>query len=380
MLEPRLKLCIVQESNPGPTFVRVHATRLPYDIKVVHGLIPCFTDHYILSQNLVPRALRKIKRLIYQKSWDWEVTSAYLRMFRRWRPDVVLAEFGPTAVKVMEACRLSRIPLVAHFHGGFDVGCEEVVSRHSVTYPRLFQIAKAVVAVSEAMKNDLLALGARPDNLHCVYYGIDSRKFVGGMPELSAPVFIAIGQFIDFKAPYLTILAFEKVFRLHRNARLRLVGDGPLLPICMDIVRACKMEDAVCFLGNQPHDTVAEELRNARCFVQHSVIAASGNREGTPVAILEASMTGLPVISTRHQGIPEVVMNGKTGYLVDEGDIDSMATHMIAMLENPELAGHLGKVGRRHALLNFDEEKSLRQLGTILESSADRERHKYVEK
>ena len=111
-------------------------------------------------------------------------------------------------------------------------------------------------------------------------------------------------------------------------------------------MNASKIEVAVVFLGKLSHERVEEELRQARCFVQHSVIADSGNREGTPVAILEACMAGLPVVSTRHQGIAEVIREGETGYLVDERDINSMSAHMLTLAENPLQAGRLLEVLR----------------------------------
>jgi Glycosyl transferases group 1 len=103
----------------------------------------------------------------------------------------------------------------------------------------------------------------------------------------------------------------------------------------------------VTFLGEQPHDVVAAELRGARAFVQHSITAVDGDSEGLPNSVLEASATGIPVVSTRHAGIPEIVVDGTTGYLVDEHDVPAMVTQMERLLGDPALAATLGRAGRR---------------------------------
>lgn len=364
-----LQVCIVQENNPGPTFVRLHAKHLPAKVTVVHGLLPRLGDQCLLSQSISARAARKLWRTITHREWDWEITHGYLKVFRACQPDVVLAEFGPCAVRVLDACSRLRLPLIAHFHGGFDVGCYDVIRQHAVTYPRLFRNAAAVIAVSQTMRDDLIQLGAPPEKVHYVLYGVDPNEFSGADPAKAPPLFIAVGQFIDFKAPHLTLLAFAKVLRDCPTARLRMIGDGPLLPMCRDLAKALRITHGVAFLGKQPHDVVQRELRAARCFVQHSIIADSGNREGTPVAILEACMTGLPIVSTRHQGIAEVVRNGETGYLVDEYDIDSMSTRMVTLAKNSLLAAQLGNAARRYAVVHFNHEKAIERLWSIMLST-----------
>ena len=87
--------------------------------------------------------------------------------------------------------------------------------------------------------------------------------------------------------------------------------DGPLMSECRRLAQVLGIEQSVTFLGAQAPAVVREEMRSVRCFVQHSVEAASGDCEGTPVAIIEAGATGLPVVATRHGGIPDVVIEGR---------------------------------------------------------------------
>ncbi|MEJ7710231.1 MAG: glycosyltransferase [Pyrinomonadaceae bacterium] len=214
-----------------------------------------------------------------------------------------------------------------------------------------------------------MALGAPPEKVHYNPCGVDYRAFAGGDPAKAPPVFVAAGRFVDKKAPHLTLLAFAAAHRSHPEARLRMIGDGPLLAACQDLAKGCGIDSAVTFLGAQSHSVVQAEMQRARCFVQHSVEASSGDCEGTPVSILEAGASGLPVISTRHAGIPDVIIEGQTGFLNDEHDVDGMAEHMRRLTREPETASALGLAARERIRNNFSIELSVQQLWSIIESA-----------
>ena len=296
-----------------------------------------------------------------------ETTAAYIAAFRRSHATAVLAEYGPTGVATMEACRHLDIPLIVHFHG-YDASVREVLEEHAKTYPLLFQEAAAIVAVSRAMERKLISLGAPAEKVHYNPCGINCDNFSGADPASAPPVFLAVGRFIEKKAPHLTLKAFANVHRSVPEARLRMLGDGPLLNECRKLAGELKIEDVVTFLGAQSPAVVQEEMRSARCFVQHSIEAANGDCEGTPVGILEAGASGLPVVSTRHAGIADVIVEGETGFLVDEGDVDGMAKHMLQLAREPALALSLGRAARQRVQRHFSEQRSDRRLWEIIES------------
>src|SRR5690606_23417476 len=126
-------------------------------------------------------------------------------------------------------------------------------------------------------------------------------------------------------APHLTLHAMKLVLDQVPEARLRMIGDGPLLGTCQDIAQALAIDHAVTFLGACPHEQVFAEMQSARAFVQHSVVSRDGNSEGTPNSVLEASAAGLPVVATRHAGISDVIADNGTGFLVVERDVQGMA-------------------------------------------------------
>jgi colanic acid/amylovoran biosynthesis glycosyltransferase len=222
------------------------------------------------------------------------------------------------------------------------------------------------------MQDRLVALGAPTERVHHIPYGVDCHKFGGSNPAAAPPVILSVGRFVEKKAPHLTIEAFALAHRADPAARLRMVGDGPLLERCQELAKKLLPGEAVTFLGTQPHEAIEAEMRRARCFVQHSVEAESGDSEGTPVAILEAGASGLPVISTRHAGIPEVIVEGETGFLVDEKDVAAMAKQMTRLIREPALAAELGLAARRRIETVFTAEQSLAHLWSVILSCITR--------
>ena len=345
-------------------FIRSHIDLLPADTVAIHGFIPEVNGAPVLHQGALTRLARKARRVVSQRPWDDEIAHGYVRAFAR-RPAAVLAEFGPTAVRLVEPCRRAGVPLIAHFHG-YDISVRSVIDDHAEGYRQVFREAAAIVAVSRAMHAALLQLGAPAERLHYCPYGVDCRAFAGGEPAQAPPTALAVGRFVDKKAPHLTILAFADAHRRHPAARLRMIGDGTLRGACVDLVAALGLGDAVTFLGHQPHDVIAAEMRQARLFVQHSVVASNGDSEGTPNTILEAGASGLPVVSTRHAGIPDVVVEGTTGLLVDERDVTGMARAMSELLDDPARAGAMGHAARSHVCESFAMERRIGQLWSII--------------
>jgi colanic acid/amylovoran biosynthesis glycosyltransferase len=309
----------------------------------------------------------KVRRRLLGQGVERETTAAYVAAFRRLQPDAVLAEYGTTGVLTMEASRQLAIPLVVHFHG-YDASVHAVLEEHRETYPLMFHQAAAIIAVSGVMERKLISLGAPPEKVHYNPYGINCDNFGGADPATAPPLFLAVGRFVEKKSPHITMTAFASVHRSMPEARLHMVGDGPLLNNCRKLANELGIKDVVTFLGTQSPAVVQEEMRSARCFVQHSVQAANGDCEGTPLGILEAGASGLPVVSTRHAGIADTIVEGETGFLVDEGDLDGMAENMLRLAQEPQLAGHLGRTARQRIESHFSEERSDRRLWEIIES------------
>ncbi len=368
--DDKMNVCIVVPAVncPTETFIRAHIEHLPAKVTVVHGRPPRMAGATIISDAWLARARRKVVRQLFRRCKEHEITAGYLKAFRATRSNGVLAEYGPTGVAVMEACRRSRIPLVVHFHGA-DATSGEFVEKYYCDYRAMFAQAAAIIAVSRAMCDDLHRLGAPKEKIHLVGYGVNCEHFRGAEPAKRPPVFLAVGRLVEKKAPHLTLLAFAQVLRKCPEAKLRIVGDGPLRWICETVVAGLGMEHAVTFLGMQAEEIVREEMLGARCFVQHSVRASNGDCEGTPLAILESCASGVPVVATRHGGIPDVIRHGQTGFLIDEQDVMEMANYMLLLATDPSLAATLGIAARATIEEHFSIDTRIERLWSVLKSS-----------
>jgi glycosyltransferase involved in cell wall biosynthesis len=294
----------------------------------------------------------------------------YLRnFFRKNNIGVVLAEYGVTGAAALGICRELAIPLVVHFHG-YDAYSRSVLDKYQETYKRMFAYCSAIIAVSRHMIDQLIRIGAPREKVFYNAYGVDVTQFQQASLLTSPLQVIAVGRFVEKKAPYLTILAFKKVLERLPEVKLVMVGSGVLHDVCSEIIKALHIEHAVELKGVMNHDQVAQLMQQSRIFVQHSLVPKSGDSEGTPLGILEASASGLPVVSTRHAGIIDAVIHGKTGFLVDEGDIDGMSEYMYQLLTSPKLVIEMGKRAREYISENFNMESSIKNLQAILDNHA----------
>jgi glycosyltransferase involved in cell wall biosynthesis len=364
-----MNLCIVKykEITISETFIKAHAERLPVNVTVIEGRLPHVGGKACLSESLVSRVFRKTRRLIADGDAAWNISAAYQETFQKFRANAVLAEYGISGVLVMDACTKAGIPLIVHCHG-FDVSDRNILMEHGRTYPELFKKAAAIVSVSEAMRAKLVSLGAPQHKIRTNPYGVDCRLFSATNAASNPPIFIAVGRLVEKKAPYLTLVAFSKVHKSFPEAQLRMIGDGPLLGPCQDLAKVLGMSNCVKFLGSQSHDVVRREMCGSRAFVQHSVEASSGDCEGAPVSIIEACASALPIVSTRHAGIPEIVVDKETGFLVDERDVHGMAECMSKFLRDPQLAGQMGMMGRSRIETRYSMDRSISGLLSIINS------------
>ncbi len=271
--------------------------------------------------------------------------------------NVVVAEYGLTGVAVLNVCKELKIPLIPIFHG-FDASIKEILKNQVDNYKNLLNYSDSALVVSNKIKNNIINLAGNEHKIFVSPCGPDSL-FFDIEPGFKTSNFVSIGRFVDKKAPYYTILAFAEVLKKFPESTLTIVGEGILFNTCLNLVKYLEIEDSVFLPGRMNPAKIRDEFTNAFAFVQHSVEALNGDSEGTPVAVLEASAASLPVVSTLHSGISEVIINNKTGFLVEEHDVLGMASKMIYLLENREEAILMGKLAKDHIKQNFSLEKHI---------------------
>lgn len=276
----------------------------------------------------------------------------------------VLAEFGYVGCMVASPCREANAKLYVHYHG---IDASAILKKWHMRYAyrRLSDNVAGLICPSQFLADNLVDIGMPSNKMHIVPYGIDIDHFTPG-DKTNSNLILAVGRFVPKKAPNHTIDAFAKIAEEFPAATLEMIGDGKLLASCKEQVRAAGLRDRVIFHGAKPHHFVLNKMQEAALFVQHSVTAENGDTEGLPVAILEAMATGLPVIATKHAGIPEAVISGETGLLIEEHDVDGMAGAISALYQDEARRRAMGKAGRKRAIEHFSLSKEISQLREII--------------
>lgn len=345
------------------TFIQAHR-KLPFNIRFYYGgFFPSALDG---SGNLIGNGLRR-KIYAYTGHEQQLKHKTLKRSLKKEGVQCVLAEYGPTACEVLPCVKELNIPLIVHFHG-YDASAYNIITTYRQRYKEVFDYASSIIVVSQEMRRDILALGCPENKLAYAPCGPQSG-FFSIQPHFSNRQFVSIGRFVEKKAPHLTILAFSKVRQKYSDAKLIMVGDGELMNTCQALVTALKLKEAVEFLKVQSHTQIGQLFGNSIAFVQHSIMALNGDKEGTPVAVMEAQAAGLPVVATRHAGIKDVVLHEETGLLCDEYDIESMAQNMTYILDHPEYASSWGANAKVRIQNNFSLEKHLNLITDVVKSA-----------
>src|SRR5262249_21904059 len=210
-------------------------------------------------------------------------------------------------------------------------------------------------ALGTAMVDRLRTLGCPAAKIRVQPIGVDVGAFSPGQPPLDHPPrVLTVARLVEKKGVDVLLAAVARLRPELPDLVCDVVGDGPLRARLEAKATASGLGVAVRFHGAQPQSPVLELMRAAHCFVLASTTAADGDEEGTPIVLMEASSAALPVISTWHSDIPEVVRDGETGLLVQAGDAEALALGLGRLLRDPELRRRLGANGRRYVAERFD--------------------------
>jgi glycosyltransferase involved in cell wall biosynthesis len=348
---------------------------LPFDITLIEGM---GADAQSNSQTLRSRwsnaRTRSSFRTTLNRFLPWvpgpesDDTAIVAGFLEEQQFDVVLAEYGTTAAGITSACERAGIPLVTHFHG-FDASRRSILESYEKAYMEMFAYASRIVAVSHDMRQRLLKLGCPPEKLIISPCGPDNA-FLHLPTALNSNQVVAVGRLVEKKSPNLLILAFHKVLARHPDLCLTIVGDGPLRLTCEELIETLGLEDNIRLVGAATSEEIRRYMSDSFLFAQHSIVASDGDSEGTPVAIMEASAAGLPVVATRHGGITDVIVEGQTGLLVDEHDVDGMSDSIGVLASNRTLAREMGLRGRARIAASFTLERHIADLAAVLRDAA----------
>ncbi|MEI7935840.1 MAG: glycosyltransferase [Verrucomicrobiota bacterium] len=378
-------MCIIKgfKDLVSETFIRAHIEYLNGDKVVLYNYYPeyIYKGRQIRSfygKHPLANKLKKLLPHFLYHRWvirhemeEGAIGDFITGFMRQHQVDVILAEYGFNGADICKHARALKIPLVVHFHG-HDAHREPDVTPYKDRYRDMFDYAFRILSVSHFMTEKLIRMGA--DASKIVYNPYGPRDYFYENYSEYQKTILAVGRFTDIKAPYLTLMAFKALLDESPDTKLVMVGDGPLLECCKSLAKTWEIEASVCFPGALPHDQIRPLFAQACCFVQHSVTPTYGDAEGTPVAILEAGAAGLPVVSTRHAGITDAVIHGKTGFLVEERDVVGMKNYMRKLRDDQALCRSMGENARQHIRTNYNIKRHIACLQEVIDTARERNR------
>ena len=325
--------------------------------------------------------LRCLTPAMARASGGWGALVRTLEMLRGEAPfDVVHCHYGVTALRYGVAARLWRAPLVVSFYG-YDASSYPR-ERGQRVYEPVFATSQRVTSLSAHMDGRLRALGCAPEKLRRVPLAVDAvadddvriprlaalarddreaalvrddREAALARDDREAALaredreirLLTVARLVEKKGIAVALRAIASLRDELPAVRYDVIGDGPLRAELEALTVTLGIADRVRFVGTAPNDAVQQAMRDADLFLLPSLTATSGDEEGTPTVLIEAAYAGLPVLATRHAGIPEIVADGESGVLVAENDPAALADGLRAMLAIRERWPAMGEAGRR---------------------------------
>ena len=297
----------------------------------------------------------------------------WLNSIKAYSPCLIHAHFGLGGVWALPLSHQLNIPLVVTFHG-FDLSISQLQKSVSLSrkyeyelylkrLPSLFEKADLCIAVSKYMYSKLLEKGC-PENKAMVHYiGTNLDYFTPDRTITREPIILFVGRLVEKKGGNFLIQAMEKVQAAMPDVKLVMIGDGPLRTE-LETLAHQKLENYE-FLGKQPLEIVKYWMNTAMILCVPSVTAATGDMEGLPTVIMEGQAMGLPVVSTFHSGIPEIIIHEKTGLLTKEKDWQTLGDYLLLLLKNQEMREYFAEMGRNYVQENFDIKQNTAKLEEI---------------
>jgi colanic acid/amylovoran biosynthesis glycosyltransferase len=369
--KPKVAHVLIPYLPPTETFIydrlTNHSRYSPFiitDEPVINlDTFPFVGDIFSLAN--LPPIVRRFNTLLKKSAG---ISLYYRTILAREKPDVVHAHFGPVGVSVALAAAALRIPLVVSFYG-IDASALLSDPRYKHAYKRLFRIAAIISALSDDMAGRLSDAGCPEEKIRVHHLAVDTAaltpapdKKTGGSLEI-----VTAGRFVPKKGHLLLAIAFALLIDSGVDARLSFYGDGQLLENVKTIVAEKGLTDRIRFFGHRSRAETLEAIRNAHIFALFSVTAPDGDMEGTPTVLIEAGALGIPAVSTRHAGIPEIIDDRHTGLLASERHVEGFALALGRLAADPELRASMGHAARERIVSAFD----IRKVMETIESDYD---------
>lgn len=291
--------------------------------------------------------------------------------------DIIHAHFGTSGLLAASLQQTGALQgkLITTFYG-HDIS--SYVQEHGPTvYADVFRRSERSIHISAYLKQKLVAIGCPAEKTQLHRIGVDVERFAFTPRQLQQgePIrLMTTARLVEKKGVEYSIRAVAEVAKQHPNITYRIVGDGRLREPLQRLIDDLGARNNIELVGWKSQDEVRQLYADSHIFVLASVTAANGDEEGQGLVLQEAQAIGLPVVCTRHNGFPEGIVDGESGFLVPERDVVAMAEKIAWLVAHPERWAAMGAAGRRHVEAHFDNNKLNDQLVTIYQQVLGKER------
>ena len=271
--------------------------------------------------------------------------------------DIIHCHFGPNGNRgtLLREVGVLEGKLITTFHG-FDITVH--LHKHGENmYDRLFDTGDLFLPISDRWRHRLIELGCDEKKIGVHRMGVDCQKFSfkPRQPSKNGKVrLVSIARLVEKKGLEYSIRAVARLAKINEDIEYTIVGDGPLKGYLQSLVQELEVTDTVRMVGPKPQQQIIEILDKAHILIAPSVTDKMGDQEGIPVVLMEAMAMGLPLVSTQHSGIPELVENGVTGFLVPERNTEALFDKLKYLVENPHIWAKMGRNARNFVKKHYD--------------------------
>jgi colanic acid/amylovoran biosynthesis glycosyltransferase len=318
---------------------------------------------------------RKLTLEIVAALDGWGRRSDFLRLYQAVYAGLRLQQTGIRHVHAHFAGMAARTAY--WIHKFFPITFSFTAHANDIFAPRDFEIgldklvgaARVVVTETDYAAQFLRERFPGAHRIHRVYNGLNLAEFGRTHFSSTLPLIVAVGRLIAKKGFADLIRACGLLVERGRLVQCEIIGEGPLEDELRAQIDQLNLQDRIALSGAKPQREVRQRLAAASVFVLPSVVDAESGMDNLPTVIMEAMATGLPVISTDIGGIPEMVVQNETGFLVQPGDAAALAGAIEKLIDDRLLAQRLGEAGYQRAQRLFSIEKNVHELCALVDNA-----------
>lgn len=256
------------------------------------------------------------------------------------------------------------LPMFVGFRGNDATAFPKKSKENLLELQKLFQLADRFFPVCEHLKREIVRIGCPEEKIRVLYGGVDLSRFAFKPRTVKAHKkirILAVGRFVEKKGFDDLIRAFAVVRKSNPRVRLTLIGQGPCKSAYRKLIKKLGLKDSVKMIPWVDYQGIHKKYYQSHIFCAPSCTDAEGNQEGIPNTLKEAMATGMPVVSTYHAGIPELIDHRTSGLLVAERSVPELAKALNELIAHPERWRSLGEQARKKIEKKFNLKTQLKK-------------------